>query len=273
MKIFISSDIEGVSGVVNTTHTTPSGSDYNRARKLMTDEVNAAIRGAVSAGATEIIVNDSHGPMTNLLIEDLVEDAELITGKLKLLGMMEGIDKTCNAALFLGYHARHNTPGVLAHTYSSMVISEVKINGKVVGEFEFNAMIARHFGVPVVFVSGDDILREQVREFDADVEALVVKKAVNRNAAKCMLPKKVHRLIEQAVNKVLSESLKSSKPTTVKEPVELEVAFLNNGMAEAANFIPGITLIAPNRVKYQASDIVEAYKVRAAITTLAASSV
>lgn len=272
MKIYISADIEGISGVVNGTHTSPQGYDYNRARKLMTDEVNAAVKGAKLAGATTILINDSHGPMTNILIEELDEDAVLISGNQKLLGMMEGIDDTYDAAFLIGYHARHNTPGVLAHTYYGIVISEVKLNGKPVGEFEFNTLIAGQYNVPVVFVSGDDVLSQQVKEFNPEIETLIVKNAHSRYTAECIQPKKVHRLMEEKVQKTLTDKLKSIPPCKANEKVELEVAFLNSGMAEATLFIPGVELIEPNRVRYVAKDIIEAYKVRVALTTLASST-
>jgi D-amino peptidase len=272
MKVYISADIEGISGVVNSTQTTPQGYDYNRARKLMTEEVNAAVKGAKLAGAEKILVNDSHGPMTNLLIEELDEDAVLISGSKKLLGMMEGIDDTFDAALLIGYHARHNTSGTLAHTYYGIVISEIKVNGGAVGEFEFNALAAGYYNVPVVFVSGDDILSGQVKEFDEKIETLIVKHAHSRYTAECIQPQKVHRLMEDNVRKALTQSANSIAPHKLEGKAELEVAFLNSGMAESTLFIPGVELIAPNRVKYTAKDIIEAYKMRAALTTLAAST-
>jgi D-amino peptidase len=272
MKIYISADIEGVSGVVNSTQTGPQGYDYHRARKLMTDEVNASVKGAKLAGATNILVNDAHGPMTNLLIEELDEAVVLISGNKKLLGMMEGIDDTYDAVLLIGYHARHNTSGVLAHSHHGGVVSEVKVNGKTVGEFEFNTLVAGQYNVPVVFVSGDDILSQQVKNFHTEIETLIVKYAHSRYTAACIQPKKVHRLMEENVHKTLTEKLKSIAPRKIEGNVELEVAFLNSGMAEATLFIPGVLLIEPNRVKYMAKDVIEAYKMRAALITLAAST-
>lgn len=272
MRIYISADIEGISGVVNGTHTMQQGYDYGRARKLMTDEVNAAVKGAKLAGATTILVNDSHGPMTNLLIEELDEDVVLISGNKKLMGMMEGIDDTYDAVLLIGYHARHNTPGILAHTYYGVAVSEVKVNGNIAGEFEFNTLVAGQYNVPVVFVSGDDVLSQQVKNFHPEIETLIVKYARSRYTAESLQPKKVHRLMEEKVCKSLTEKLKSITPRKIEGKVELEVAFMNSGMAEATLLIPGVVLIEPNRVKYVANNIIEAYKMRAALTTLAAST-
>lgn len=271
MKIYISADIEGISGVVNGTHTTQQGYDYQRARKLMTDEVNATVKGAKLAGANEILVNDSHGPMTNILIEELDEDVRLISGNKKLLGMMEGINETYDAVLLIGYHARHNTSGVLAHSYNSGVVSEIKINGMIVGEIEFNSLIAGYYDVPVVLVSGDNVLSKQVKEFNKDIETIIVKNAHSRYTAECIQPKKVHRMLEESVNKTLANNLNNIKPCKITGKVELEVSFFHSGMAEATLFIPGVEMIEPNKVKYVAKDIVEAYKMRIALTTLAAS--
>ena len=131
MKIYISVDIEGISGVTNWGFTHEGGYNYERARRFMTEEVNAVIRGAKKAGAEEILVNDSHGPMTSILIEELDEDVVLISGNKKILGMMEGIDNTFDAVMLIGYHGRHNTSGILAHSYNGSVVSEIKLNGRV----------------------------------------------------------------------------------------------------------------------------------------------
>ncbi len=272
MKIYISADIEGISGVVNGSFTAQKEINYERARRLMTEEVNAAIEGARLAGAKDILVNDSHGPMTNIIIEDLDEDARLISGNKKLFGMMEGIDDSFDAVLLIGYHARHNTPGVLSHTYYGAVVYETKINGRAVGEAELNSMAAGYYNVPLVFVSGDDVLAEQIREFNSEVETLIVKKAHGRYCAESLQPKLVHKLLRESVQNVLSSKLKSIRPNKVEGSIELEIAFHNSGMAEATLFIPGVELVTPNRVRYMAKDIMEAYKLRAALVTLASST-
>ncbi|MEW9122965.1 MAG: M55 family metallopeptidase [Thermotaleaceae bacterium] len=272
MKIYISADIEGISGVVNRTQTSPSQHNYDRARKLMTGEVNAAVIGAKAAGAKEILVNDSHGPMTNILIEELDEDARLISGNQKLLGMMEGVDESYDGVLLIGYHAKHNTPGVLAHSYHSGVLYEIKVNGRILGEFEFNSLIAGYYNVPVVLVSGDNILAQQVKDFNERIERIIVKNAHSRYTADCLQPKKVHQLLKEQVEKVLKEKKKLIEPCILKGEVELEVTFLNSAMAEICLLVPGVEMVAPNSVKYKAKDILEAYKVRSALTTLAAST-
>ncbi|MFR1707524.1 MAG: M55 family metallopeptidase [Clostridium sp.] len=267
MKIYISVDIEGISGVTNWGFTNEGGYNYERARKFMTEEVNAVIRGAKKAGAKEILVNDSHGPMTSILIEELDEDVVLISGNKKLFGMMEGIDNTFQAAMLIGYHGRHNTSGVLAHSYNSSVVSEIKLNGSVVGEFEFNSLVAGAFGVPVVMTSGDNILTGQAKEFNRDIEAIEVKKAHSRYVGECIQPKRVHKMLEEGAERAISS--KKICPNILEGEVELEIAFIDSGMAEGTLCIPGVKLIAPNRIKYIAKDILEAYKVRGGLITLA----
>lgn len=271
MNIYISADIEGISGVVNGSHTTQNSFEYSRTRKLMTDEVNAAVKGAKRAGAKKILLNDSHGKMSNILIEDLDEDVILISGNRKLLGMMEGINKDFNAALFIGYHARNNTNGVLSHSYSGATISEIVVNDNVVGESEFNALVAGNFDVPVALISGDDVLSKQIKEFNKDIETVIVKEAHSRYTAKCLQPKAVHKLLEENVYNTLTNKLSKIKPCKIQGKVKLEVAFKHSGMAEATLFIPGVELIEGNRVRYIAKDIIEAYKMRIALTTLASS--
>lgn len=273
MRVYISADIEGISGVVNKSHTSPQGYDYNRSRKWMTDEVNAAIDGALAAGATEVLVNDSHGPMTNILIEELHPEARLITGSMKSLGMMEGINGGFDAAMLIGYHARHNTSGVLAHSYFGLVVLEVKINGSVVGEFEFNTMMAAAYGVPVVFVSGDNVLSEQVKTFDPNIRSLAVKEAITRYTANCSSPKKVHEALRLQVADALKNKNLKGDEHKINGDVVLELSFINSGMAEICELIPGVKRITPNTVKYTASCFEEAYKMRAALTTLAGTTV
>lgn len=271
MNVYISADIEGISGIVNVTHTTQNSFEYNRTRRLMTYEVNAAIKGAKAAGAKKIVVNDSHGLMTNILIEELDEDAMLISGNHKLLSMMEGIEEDFDAVFFIGYHARQNTSGVLSHSYSGAAINEITINGNVVGEFEFNSLIAGYYGVPVVLVSGDDVLACQVKDFNKNIEAVIVKEAHSRYTAKSIQPKRVYRMLEENALDVLSNKLQRIKPCKIHGEIELEIEFKNSGMAEATQYMPGTELISPNRVKYKAKDILEAYRVRIALTMLASS--
>src|SRR5690625_3541862 len=163
MKIYISVDMEGVAGVVSWSQVTPGQPEDPAAREWMIEAANAAVEGALEAGATEVIVNDSHNGMRNLLLHQLHPHARLISGGLKDNAMMAGIDNTFSAAMFVGYHGRGGGEGVLAHTWSSSVIG-TRLNGVEVGEWGLNAMMAGEFGVPIVMVSGDDCVAKEVKE-------------------------------------------------------------------------------------------------------------
>lgn len=180
MKIYISADIEGISGIVAINQVIPGERDYQRSRELMTNEVNAVIEGAIEIGATEIVVNDLHGAGTNILIESLNNNAQLITGSSRKGAMLEGLDSSFDAVIFIGYHSRMNVSGVLSHSFHGGVISNININGKDVGEFYMNACVAGHFNVPVVLVSGDDTLEKEVKEVKAAIETVVVKTSYGR---------------------------------------------------------------------------------------------
>lgn len=157
MRVYISVDMEGITGVVSPTQVRPGEREYERFRRIMTQEANAAIRGALAGGATQVVVNDSHGPMTNLLIEDLHSDARLVSGSPKPHGMMQGIGPGFDAAFFIGYHSRHGTAAsVLDHTWSSASIVDAEINGRSVCEGDLNAGLAGGDGVPVALVTGDE---------------------------------------------------------------------------------------------------------------------
>jgi len=177
MKVYISCDMEGISGVVAGKQTEGNGEEYKRAQKLMTDELNAAIEGALAGGATEILVNDSHGHMRNILIEELNPKAQLISGSPKPLLMMQGIDASFDAAFFIGYHAQAGTAySVLDHTYAGIVY-QVSLNGRPMGETGLNAALAGYFGVPVVLVSGDKLLVEEATALLGTVEGVAVKES------------------------------------------------------------------------------------------------
>src|SRR6185295_9037856 len=169
MKIYISADMEGVVGVVTNEQLGPQGFEYQRFREFMTQEVNAAIEGAVAAGATEIVISDSHGNGQNLLIEKLPSNVLLVRSFPRPLEMMEGIDSTFAGAIFIGYHsATTSMAGVRAHTISSARLTDVKLNNSSVSEAALNAAIAGHFNVPIIMISGDDVVVKETTELLGD---------------------------------------------------------------------------------------------------------
>ena len=165
--------MEGISGIVGDDQTSAGQPEYSRSRKLMAEDANAAIRGAFAGGATEVVVNDSHGSQRNLLPEDLDPRARLISHSFKRHGMVEGLDETFDAVIFVGYHAKADSPrGLFAHTGSG-VVKDVQVNGRSAGEGGLNTLMAQWFGVPVVMITGDDVAVEQQKEWTPNVRGVV----------------------------------------------------------------------------------------------------
>lgn len=260
MKVFISCDIEGVSGVVaGGSHTSPEGKDYGRARELMTLEANAAIAGAVKAGATEIVVNDSHGPMTNILIEKMNPAATLVTGTPKPLQMMQGIGPEFQAAILVGYHSRMGTSGVLSHTISGGSVANIWVNETLVGETGINAGVAGYFGVPVVLVTGDDEVGREAKSLLPEVHTATVKWAVNRQAARCLPPVRAQQLIEEETERALGD-LGSARIYLPGSPVTFKIEFKDSGLAENAARTPYAKVIDPRTLSFTADDYLTAFK-------------
>jgi D-amino peptidase len=270
LKVFISVDMEGIAGVVNGDQTSSSGKDYGIARRWMTDEVNAAIRGALLAGATEIVVNDSHGSMRNVIISELNPEAYLTTGSPKPLSMMQGIDETFDAVFLIGYHARAGSEdGVLDHTYSGGTVYAIKVNGMELGEAEQNALIAGCYDVPIVLVTGDQTVCGQVKKsLGEEVETAVVKEAIGRYAAKSLTPKAAQALIEKKARRAL-ENRKNVKTLKLQPPYRFELTYLNSSMAEGAELIPQVKRTGPRTVEYVVEDYIVGYKLFRALIALA----
>jgi D-amino peptidase len=259
LKVFISVDMEGVCGVINWDETGQGGPDYGMFRTLMTQEVNAAIAGAVAAGATEILVRDAHDSARNILPELLDPRARLLREwTYGPLSMMEGIDKTYDAAIFIGYHARAGTPdAVLKHTMTTKLL-DVIINGKKMPEAGINGLIAGHFGVPVVLVSGDQAIARQAKELFGDIETAVVKEAIS-TAAIMLHPSKARDLIRDKTTAALKR-LKDFKPLKFNPPYALDVAFADEALAQKASWIPGAVRKDEHTVSFTTNDFMEMLK-------------
>jgi len=266
MKVYISCDMEGISGVVASKQTEMNGEEYKRVQKLMTGELNAAIEGALVGGASEILVNDSHGSMRNVLIEELNPRAQLISGSPKPLSMMQGIDSSFDAAFFIGYHAQAGTAySTLDHTYSGIVY-QVSLNGRPVGETGLNAALAGYFGVPVVLVTGDKLLVEEATALLETVEGVAVKESYGRYAARCLVPEAVHELIRQAAQSALS---RGGKPFVVEPPITLAVDFTSSAHLDMAELIPGTRRTSGRHIEYTHEDLLTVFKVWRAMLKLA----
>jgi D-amino peptidase len=256
-KIYISADMEGVTGVVSMEDVLSGRPNYERFRKLMTQDVNAAVEGAVEAGATEVLVNDSHAEMMNILIEDLHPKATLISGHHKPLYMMEGINESFECAMFVGYHSMVGGKGVLSHTMSGT--SRVLLNGRRASEAEINAMLAGHFGVPVTMVSGDQYAVSEVKEVLGGVEGAVVKHAIDRASARCLHPEATKKMIKQVAFSAVKKAglVQAYKP---KAPIEFEFEFLQPSMASRASYLPFVKQLDPRTVRVSAQDALTAWR-------------
>jgi D-amino peptidase len=267
IKVYVSADLEGVAGVVDNTQASPTGRDYALGRRLMIAEVNAAIAAAFDAGATEVIVNDSHWDQTNLEPDKLDPRARLITGAPKPYGMMQGLDDSFAAVMFIGYHPRGSTAdGVLDHTYSSS-LKVVKLNGREVGEYGLNAALAGHYGVPVIFISGDRAATEQAKEFIPGVEVAAVKQGIGRTAALTLPPEAARQLIAEGVKRAMGRVLEI-KPVSLRSPIILEVELASSNQADNCMMVPGMKRVSGRTVSYTAPDMAVIYQVSRLISRL-----
>jgi len=268
--VYISIDMEGVAGVVHVDQTRRTGYDYERARKWMTAEANAAIAGAYDGGATAVLVNDSHGDMRNLVLDDLDRRAELISGSLKPLSMVQGVTRDAACALFIGYHAgAASQAGILDHTYYGRVVARLRVNGKDWNETALNAAVCGALGVPVALVTGDQTVCAQAKQHLGDVATVVVKDAITRYCARTLLP-------EVACQKILFAAAAAVKrlppPFRPPPPYELEVDFVNAACADVAELVPGTRRIGGSTCAYASPDAPTLIQVIQAWTTLAGTT-
>jgi D-amino peptidase len=280
VKVLISADMEGTCGVVNWVQVMPpdvvgtsrpsSTVEYERARLRMTHEVNAAIEGALAAGADEVIVNESHDGMRNLIPEELHKESKLITGFDKPLLMMQGVDEPDIAAVFFtGYHARAGTPAApLAHSFTGWV-QDIRVNGTSLGEYGINALIGGHFGVPVALVTGDDKAVTQTRELLGDaVVGVEVKRGLSTTAAIHLHPERARELIREGAEQAI-RNLGSMKPYQLPENAVVEVELDHQSRADAASYLPAVERTGWRTVTFHPADGLELARTFRAIITAA----
>jgi D-amino peptidase len=260
LKIYISSDMEGVVGAVTGEQLGPQGFEYARFREFMTQEVNAAIEAAFAAGATEIVVSDSHGNGQNLLIEKLPKNILLVRAWPRPLMMMQGIDESFAGAILLGYHtATTNSQGVRAHTISSARLADVRLKGASVSEAGLNAAIAGHFNVPVIMVSGDDAVVKETQALLGDVEGAVVKWASGFHSAKTMMPDAAYQLIREKVKKAIGR-INDFKPYKLAPPIQLDVRFKNYRPSEVLSYLSIVERTDAHSIRFTGKDMIEVSK-------------
>ncbi|MGB9833535.1 MAG: M55 family metallopeptidase [bacterium] len=272
MKVYISADLEGISGMVSWDQMKEDTPEYAKAVELMLKEVNAAVEGAVKGGASEVLVNDSHGYMRNLPIEGLHPKANLISGFIKPLSMVQGAEGA-DLAFFIGYHAGVGTrASICDHSYSSGSVFRLSINGKDFSETAINAAVCGHFGVPVGLVTGDQETVNQARVILPGVLTVATKVGITRFAASCRHPLEVRKEIEEKAQAALIKFKEGGfQPFLVETPVTMEITFMQTAKADVAELLPGTERLDGRTLIYRGKDILEVYRALQALLFLARS--
>jgi len=259
VKIFISADIEGVTGVVHDDQTGGSSGDYMRARKWMTGDVNAAIEGALKAGATEIYVKDAHANGRNILLEDLRKEAYLVAGWDVMMSMVQGIDETFDALILIGYHSMVGTEnGILAHTFSGCV-RQLSLNGRSIGEPEISALTAGHYNVPVVFIAGDQTVVEELAGFIGKIPHAITKYGMGRESGRTIHPEVTRQAIMDGVSEALS-NVSRFKPFQMELPIRMSLKLTSSKMADLISLLPDVDKLSADEVTCQAKDVVAMFR-------------
>jgi D-amino peptidase len=258
LKIFLSSDMEGTAGVVDWEQCVGDGPQAAAGRKLLLDEVNAAIEGAMAGGATEVVVNDSHSTMRNLPPDALAGEASYISGSHKPLYMMQGLDDSFDAVLFVSYHGSVGAPAGLSHTYSPRVVVEARLDGVVTGEAGINALVAAHYGVPVVLVTGDRCACDETAVLIPGVHAAVVKEPVSRTAAHSLHPSRARALIRDTAEKAVAGAAAAGPPPLAS--ATLEVSVRTTDIAEAASWARGVDRTGPRELRIHGENALATYR-------------
>lgn len=273
LKVFVSVDMEGIWGVVHSDQTSADSRDYSYARKWMAEDVNAVVEGLLEAGATEVVVNDSHGSMRNILPQDFHPKASLISGSPKPLSMMQGIDGSFAACIFVGYHAKAGTTSsVLDHTISGSAMKSIKINGLELPELGINGAIAGYFKVPVIMLSGDaETCRQAKTILGSEVVTADVKEGLGRFAARLLPADEARRRLKEGAKQALLKRDKIA-PFKLNPPLNFELEFQTSAQAEMPALLPQVKRTGPRTVTFTANDYLEGFKLMRAIIALASAT-
>ena len=260
MKVFISVDMDGISGIVDRTMVGRTEGDYEKGRQLMVGDVNAAIEGILSVEPeTYIKVCDGHGGMNNINPIDLHKSAILVRGSPKPQSQVSGIDGSFDAAMFVGYHSMKGTfQGILSHTYSGASIASLHINRVEVGETAMNAGIAGHYAVPLILVTGDLAVTNEAKAINSEIVTVAVKEAVLRHSAECLHPEKAQVLIRKAAADAIKKR-KSIKPYVVTPPVDFTIRFTDASRADAASFVTTAERLDGMTIRFVKNDYLSAF--------------
>ena len=271
MKLLIAVDMEGISGITTWDQVTPGHAEWQRFRKIMTAEVNAAIAGAFDGGAADVVVTDGHWNGDNLLIEELDPRARLNTGSPSPFSMVQGVDGV-DAAFFIGYHARNGTAhAVLDHTWSAARIHNLWINGRLTGETGWNASLCGFYNVPVLLLSGDQSVSAEAQEWIDHIDTVVTKVAQGRWSAEVRQPAVVQAELRAAAQAAVEKHLHGEGPLPLRTagPVTIRIEFSGSDMGDKAALLPGITRLDGRTLEYNAADMPGAYAAFRAAVTLA----
>jgi len=270
MKVLISADMEGATGVTFPDDVEPDSPRWEYYRVLFADDVNAAIAGFFDGGADEVLVNDAHSSQRNLLLDRLDERATLLIGRHKPLSMMQGIDLQHDAVAFIGYHAGAGTQGVLSHTYLGNTITGVWLNDVACSEGYMNATLAAEFGTSVVLVTGDDRACDDAKSYAPNAQHVAVKTCIDRYSAICLPPSKTSALIRSAAAAGLDPLPAVEKPAG---PFRYVVEFDATHPVNMVTGIPGVRQIAERQVAFELPTMLEAIRCFRAVTQIASGSV
>lgn len=272
VKILISADMEGVTGVTWPGDVLPGAPQWERCRHLFTSDVNAAIAGFFDGGADAVLVNEAHWSMRNLLLEELDERAEMLTGKHKSLSMVEGVQHgDVDGIAFVGYHTGAGTEGVLAHTYLANSLTGVWVSGARASEGLLNSLVVAEYGVPVVLVTGDDRTCEDAKGYAPEARSVAVKDYVSRYAAVCRPPARTARDIRAAAKAATALAVRHEPVRG--GPFAMELEFDAEHLAGAATAVPGVERSGERRVSYTMPTMYEAIRCFKAVTTVVSAAV
>lgn len=262
MKVWMSLDMEGVAGIVDWDQCRPGSPSYALGCELLQAEVNAAVEGAIAGGATEVVLNDSHSRMANLDPRAIAGEARYISGRHKPLYMMQGLDETVDAIFFVGYHGSiSGAASTMSHTYNPEVFSGARLNGRYVGESGINALVAEHHGVPIAFVSGDEVTWEETEPFARGAVNVVTKHSITRASAENLHPTESCRRIragaEEAVRRVAAG--KVSTPG-IERPAALDLEMQTADMADVATWARRAERTGVREVRITGDDLLDVFR-------------
>jgi len=274
MRVFVSADMEGVAGIARDEQTDPSSPLHAASRNLLTQEVNAAVEGALQAGVQEVVVSDGHWTCLNLLPEELHPRAELVSGYPRRLYMGAGMGPGFDAAFFVGYHAAAGTPdAVLDHSYAEgRVVHQVRLGGVPQCEGSLTGYLCGVFDCPVALVTGDAAAVSQMHEFVLEVEGVVVKEGMGRQVARSLHPQAARDRIRTGAARAI-ERLPTIAPMRLPGAAALEVDFVSTAMADSCERVPRVARLGPRTVGYSSEDYVEVYNLFLAMVDLAMAAV